>query len=177
MDIIEGGALPDDADWRGRLGLTFVPGKRDPADSRPYWRDLTADVTSLRSTWGVDALVLLLEDHELELLGVPEVVASLEVAGIEVVRLPIPDGGVPLDTSDMRAVLATVAGWLRDGRTVAVACRGGLGRAGTFVACLCIDAGLDAEAAIALARQTRPGTIETRRQEDFVRRWAATSGR
>jgi protein-tyrosine phosphatase len=37
------------------------------------------------------------------------------------------------------------------------------------VACLLVDAGLAGDAAIALVRATRPGTIETSSQEAFVR--------
>ena len=71
---------------------------------------------------------------------------------------------VPGDAHD---VLARI----RAGQTVAVACRGGLGRTGTAVGCLLVMAGLAPEAAIKLTRDSREGTIETDGQEDFVRGW------
>ena len=52
------------------------------------------------------------------------------------------------------------------GETVVIACFGGFGRTGTAVSCLLIDAGLTADEAIALTRETRPGTIEGPSQLD-----------
>jgi protein-tyrosine phosphatase len=45
------------------------------------------------------------------------------------------------------------------------------------VACLLRDAGLDAEAAIALTRATRHGAIENEAQERFVGEWGPTAVR
>lgn len=58
---------------------------------------------------------------------------------------------------------------LRQGRRVAVHCRGGLGRAGTVSARLLVELGTDPEAAIRQVRLARPGAIETRQQADYVR--------
>ena len=54
-----------------------------------------------------------------------------------------------------------------------VACRGGLGRTGTAVACLLVDGGVAPAEAIARVRAARPGTVERRVQEEFVRDWSA----
>ncbi|WP_313642674.1 protein-tyrosine phosphatase family protein [Stenotrophomonas sp.] len=59
------------------------------------------------------------------------------------------------------------------GRKIVVHCKGGLGRAGTVATMLLLDTGaaLDGDEAIQMARQVRPGAIETSAQEDFIRRW------
>lgn len=156
----------------GRLGMTNLPGDRDP---RPLNlglppRDLAADVAGLREA-GADALLLLVEDHELEHSGVANMAEAVAGEGIELVRFPIPDFGVTEDPDGLRGALDAVAARLRDGQTVVVACRAGRGRTGTVVGCLVRDAGLAADDAIALTRTTRPGTIEREAQERFVREW------
>jgi protein-tyrosine phosphatase len=79
--------------------------------------------------------------------------------------------GVPPDAAAYRAVLADVLARIEAGQTVAIACRGGLGRTGTAVACLLVMAGLAPNDAIALTRRSRRGTIERNEQEAFVRAW------
>jgi protein-tyrosine phosphatase len=154
----------------GRLGMTFLPGKRREGLAGNHWRDLAADAEALRRE-GADDVLLLVEDHELELSGVPGIAAAMASAGIALHRHPIPDFGVPADPGAFRSVLAMVRGLMADGRSVVVACLGGLGRTGTAVACFLREAGLDADASIKLTRATRHGTIEVAAQERFVEGW------
>ena len=51
---------------------------------------------------------------------------------------------------------------------VAVHCGAGLGRTGMVLACYFIDKGLSASNAMARVRRLRPGSIETKEQEDAV---------
>ncbi len=161
----------------GRLGMTNLPGDRDP---RPLGlelppRDLDADALQLHQE-GVDALLLLVEDHELEQSEVPHMAETMAGAEIELLRFPIPDFGVTDDPEGLRAALDAVAARIREGKTVVVACRAGRGRTGTIVGCLLRDGGLEANAAIELTRTTRPGTIERDVQERFVREWVGVPG-
>jgi ADP-ribosylglycohydrolase/protein-tyrosine phosphatase len=162
------------ADAGGRLGMTFLPGKHDASDTRrgPHWRDLRADASRLRRELGVDTLLVLVEDHELAAAGVADIADAMAGKGIELLRFPIRDMGVPADHRGLRRTLDHVLHRLRAGSTVVAACRGGLGRTGTIVACLLRDGGLDAEAAVALTRGSRHGTIETPAQESFVAGWS-----
>ena len=168
---IDAAAVPAGARWTGRLGMTFLPGRRDHGLSGHHWRDLDNDVGRLRAVGAVDAFVLLVEDHELQATGTSDIAAVMERHGIELTRFPIVDGGVPRDVEAFRGLVAATLERLRAGQNVVVACRGGLGRTGTLVACLLRETGLEAEAAISLTRATRHGAIETAGQEDFVRAW------
>jgi ADP-ribosyl-[dinitrogen reductase] hydrolase len=168
---IDGASVPTGAGWSGSLGMTFLPGKRDHGISGHHWRDLDVDVQRLRDVHRADAFVLLVEDHELRATSTTAITATMERAGIRLIRFRIIDGGVPLDAVVFRLQLDDVSARLRAGERVVVACRGGLGRTGTLVACLLIEAGLDAEAAIDLTRRTRPMTIENATQEAFIRAW------
>jgi len=169
-------ALGTAAGWTGRLGMTFLPGKRGPGRDGALHRDLWADVRRLREDGGVETLVLLPEDAELGRWGVPAIADVCAAAGIAIRRHPIRDLDVPADPDAFRGLLAEIDGQLRAGRTVTVACVGGLGRTGTVAACLLREAGLDAEAAIGATRSARHGTIEMPGQEAFVRAWRPAGG-
>jgi protein-tyrosine phosphatase len=163
----------------GRLGVTILPGKRGTSvryPGRVYRRDATVDLARLREI-GVGILVLLVEDHELARWGDPELVAHAAAAGIEVVRLPIPDGGAPKTVDDVRAPLAAIRR-ARHGGDAVVACMGGIGRSGMLAACALVDAGVSPNRAIAHLRQVRhPSAVETRVQEAFVAAYASRKER
>jgi ADP-ribosylglycohydrolase/protein-tyrosine phosphatase len=171
VNWVDPAAVPEGAGWTGKLGMTFLPGKRDEAKFGLRWRDTVSDAATL-SAAGVSTFLLLVEDFELELLRTPKVPAALGEAGIELIRFRIVDGDVPVDLAAFRRLLSDVERRLRAGENVAVACRGGLGRTGTTVACLLVGEGLTADEAVTLVRATPRGTIENDRQLDFVRRWA-----
>ena len=175
VDWVDMTTVPGLVHARGRLGMTFIPGKKDINSPRRHWRDLATDVHDLVERHRADVLVLLVEDHELHLLEVPDLAAEVEHASMELIRFPIVDVSVPDDPEAVAALLGTIRGRLDAGQRVLVACRGGLGRTGTVVGCLLRDAGLDGDAAVALTRTTRGGTIETPRQEAFVLDWIPRS--
>lgn len=158
---------------RGRLGLTFLPGKHGPSERYPgrtYRRELNLDLGTLAEA-GIRRLVLLVTDAELSRWGDPEIVARGASAGIDIDRWPMPDGFAPASPAEMDAIL----GAIRQARVtgdVAVACMGGVGRTGTVAACALVEAGLDADAAVAEVRRVRhPTAVETRAQLEFVYRY------
>lgn len=170
VDVVPLAGLP------GRLGLTFAPGKRGASSISPViWdRDLDADLGALRAAHGTDVLVPLLEDHEFDLLHVPDLVPRAEALGMRVRRFPIRDVSVPRPEEDaaFRALVEELHAHLADGRHVTVHCRGGLGRTGLVAASVLVRHGANAEDAIARVRAARSGAIETRGQEGYVRGYA-----
>ena len=95
-------------------------------------------------------------------------VEALADDGLVVRHEPIGDFEAPSP-----AVLARCVGFVRErwgaGQAVAVHCMAGRGRTGTVLAACLVAEGMDADAAIALVRAKRPGSIETRAQEACVR--------
>lgn len=154
----------------GRIGLTFCPGKRDPhGRAGGWWRDLDTDLDALHAA-GIQALVCLLEPHELDLLAVPGLPDAVRARGMDFLHLPIRDVDVP-DARFEQAWPAAGAGLkarLVRGELVVVHCRGGLGRSGLVAARLLTEMGAAPQAAIAQVRAVRPGAIETRAQEAHV---------
>ena len=78
------------------------------------------------------------------------------------------DFSLPADPAGLRTALAEV--WQRSaGERVEFACRGGIGRTGTALACLAVLDGVPAAEAVAFVRAGyRPGAVETRAQAAFV---------
>ena len=158
----------------GRLGLTFLPGKRGASFRYPghtYRRDTADDLAAMRSL-GVVRLILLVEDRELESWGDPAIVELGARVGVEVLRHPMADGSPPASVAAMDRILDQIDDARATGDVV-VACMGGVGRSGTVAACALVRAGRSAGEAIKTVRRLRhPTAVETEAQEQFVGRYA-----
>lgn len=167
----------------GAVAVCVCPGKRvTSAARREHWRrDVRADLAAMAGM-GVGGVLCLLDVYELRTLGVDAgaYAAGAQAAGLRVWRHPLIEGSCPRTGEEAAALRALLDEVVASGLAVAVHCRAGRGRAGMVAACLLLLRGEAATAADAMAavRAVRKGAIETRRQEDFVRHFAATrSGR
>ena len=150
----------------GRLGMTICPGRQDRD------RNLETDLARLRAD-GVDRLLCLSTEAELDWAGVSELGSRAEAFGLNYRWLPVPDQG----TCSLDEAVDLVA-WCRDGLTrgesVVLTCMGGLGRSGMIAACALVDVGVAPAAAIASVRAARgPRALETSGQEELVSEFAA----
>lgn len=171
----------------GKLGRTFLPGKNHHGLSgMVHARSAAVDCERLRQVYGTDTLVLLNEEHEISRfvndvprpIGPQNLAAALDENDIALLRLPIPDGGIPHpnQVGELRVLLAEVVDLLRVGKNVAVACRGGIGRTGTLLALVLIELGCSSADAIGRVRAMKPECIDPGCQEDFVRSWKTAPG-
>lgn len=154
---------------RGQIGMTTCPGKKDRGYTVNWDRDLETDLDVI-AAWGASAVVTLLEEFELEMLGIPSLPSLLQSRDIEWHHLPIRDVNIPdrsfeekwIESGDRLRTILTYGG------KILLHCRGGIGRTGTIAARLLVEFGFKPSDAVALVRQTRPGTIETKAQEQYV---------
>ena len=163
------GSVEELADARGALGMAAAPGQYDA--QAQVERDLAVDLQRLRDDHRVDALLLLLDDAEMDALRLADLPGAAGDAGIDLLRYPIVDFGVPEDPLTFGEVLDDVLARVREGERIVIACRGGFGRTGTVTGCLLRQADVAPEEAVALVRQTRPGAIEREAQQSFVEAW------
>ena len=157
----------------GRIGMTIAPGKKIDGVYGDWDRDLQQDLRRMKVELGASVLVTLLEPHELELLRIPTLAETAQRLGFEHLELPIPDVGVPSGIERLEELVRRILHAAAAGRTIAIHCRGGLGRSGLVAACCLVALGTQADEAIAVVRATRKGAIETPAQEQFVREFAA----
>jgi ADP-ribosyl-[dinitrogen reductase] hydrolase len=159
----------------GKVGITFCPGKKGPSVFGASWdRDLIADVEAIRS-WGASSVLTLIEPHEFDLLSVRGLPEAVRDAGMVWHHAPIPDVSIPGPAfkAAWPSIGPRISEQVREGGSVVVHCRGGLGRAGMVAAMLLVMMGEEPERAIGCVRAVRPGAIETPVQEAYVLREAS----
>ena len=151
----------------GRLGLTICPGKKDgPAG---WDRDLGEDLRVIRD-WGASAVVTLIEDHELRILGIEGLGDEVQGRGMAWMHPPIRDVDIPDARFEHAWQVAGPALHRRidNGERILIHCRGGLGRTGLVAGLILVERGLTPGKAIDAVRAVRPHTIETRTQGAYV---------
>lgn len=154
-----------------RFGMTFCPGKVQTYALTGSWsRDLDQDLLRIRDEFSVRRLICCIESHEMRSLGVTALFQRCSELGLDLIQLPIPDGGVP--NAQILAEFTRQQQFLlnstEESGFTATFCKGGLGRTGLITACLLKTLGLDTKQAIELVRKARAGAIETVAQEQFV---------
>lgn len=97
-------------------------------------------------------------------------------AGLMVVHVPVADFAAPTP-SQFDACLDAIRKARGANLGVAVHCAAGKGRTGSVLAAYFVAQGQSAADAIRRVRELRPGSVETRDQEDAVARFAAERAR
>lgn len=93
-------------------------------------RDLTADLERIASL-NVKLIINCLSDEELGFLGSPwpKYVAAAHKLGIDILRMPMPEGLAPLTVEDVdREMERVITQYTTKGIDVLAHCRGGIGR-------------------------------------------------
>ena len=134
---------------------------------KQWFRDLCIDLDRLKSFYQTDIIVSFIEDAEMVYLQIPDISIRSEERGIPYYRFPLADGTAP-KTKQIREVVGVLLPLVRAGKNVVLHCRGGLGRAGTFAACILVAIGLTAENAMEQTRKARVGAIENIQQEKAI---------
>jgi len=143
---------------------------------RPRGLDwLADDIKSLRQA-GVDVIVSALTPMESEELGLTQESTLCGQNEIDFVSFPIEDRSVPASVAEFDALLSQLQGHASRGRSVAVHCRMGIGRASLIAAGLLTRHGLCAAEAFQAIEQARgvyvPDTLEQRAWiERFAKRF------
>lgn len=155
----------------GRIGMTHTPGRSGPdAMGRVWWRSLDDDLSAIEER-GVGLMVSLIEHSEFASLGVPELQQKVASRRFRWRHFPIANMGTPasLPAGRLRLLLDEVETALGNGDFVLFHCAAGLGRTGTMAALTLIDGfSMPPEQAIATVRTSRPGTIESDEQMQFL---------
>ena len=151
--------------WPGTLALSARPRGGDwLADEMEHWR-----------TSGVNAVLSLLTDQEVNDLGLETEQQEANRHNLEFLSFPIPDREVPNSEGQMEATLKKLERILSSGKNVVIHCRQGVGRTGLIAACLLATKGIPPDQAVAALTAARGIEIpETPAQEAWIGHFAAS---
>ena len=119
-----------------------------------------ADVQVLLAS-GAAAVVSLVQPEELAMLGVADLGARLQAAGIRWFHLPIEDDHAPDAAFEQAWTSAgpAIHALLDQGELITIHCRGGTGRTGLVAARLLLERGMALSAASAAVKAVRPKAL------------------
>jgi protein-tyrosine phosphatase len=141
---------------------------------RPQGDDLLDDEMSALKEAGIDVVVSMLQKDEARKAGLEREASSAQEKGLQFINFPVPDRGVPLDTSSFLEFLKDLENLLAQGKRVGVHCRASIGRSSVTSASLLIRSGIPLETAwlqISVARDCLvPDTEEQREWVDRTMR-------
>jgi protein-tyrosine phosphatase len=152
--------------WTGRLAIMPRPRGGD-------W--LEDEVRDWRSA-GIDVVVSTLMNDEIDELELAEEARLCTANGMEYIRFPIADRGVPSSIRSVAELLRQLEGKLAQGKSVAVHCRQGIGRSALLAACLLVLAGVAPATAFQRVSAARGCPVpETAEQREWVAKFARES--
>jgi len=141
---------------------------------RPQGDDLLDDEMLALKEAGIDVVVSMLQKDEARKAGLEREASSAEENGLLFHNFPVPDRGVPLDTSSFIEFLKGLESLLAQGKRIGVHCRASIGRSSVTSASLLIRSGIPFETAwlqISVARDCLvPDTEEQREWVDRTMR-------
>lgn len=109
--------------------------------ARPHGHDWLWDELLALSREGINTLVSMLTAGEASELGLDQEEVECGAAGIEFVRVPMPDRAVPPDKETFLRTVEHLAELVRAGQHIAVHCRAGIGRSSLLVASILVRLG------------------------------------
>jgi protein-tyrosine phosphatase len=139
---------------------------------RPRAGDWLEDEVASWRRSGLDIVVSLLEDDEVNELELAQEAEMCRAAGLRFLRLPVPDRGVPSSTPEVSALVRSLVAEMRAGIGVGIHCRIGVGRSALLAVCVLAALGISIDSAWALVQAARGLAVpDTPAQRAWVADW------
>jgi protein-tyrosine phosphatase len=141
---------------------------------RPRGNDWLSDDIAAARRAGVDVIVSALTETETQELGLNEEQKYCSESGIEYFSFPIDDRSLPASEDDLNRFLDDLSERLKQGKSMAIHCRAGIGRSSMLCACLLVRQGFSAESAFQRIQQARGSAVpDTEEQRKWVELFAS----
>jgi len=146
--------------------------------ARPRGNDwLLNDLQALKQL-GVDVIVSALTAEEAEELGLSEEAEACAESGLLFAPFPIEDRSLPGHPAQFDILVNQLLAHVRNGKSVVIHCRAGIGRSSLIAACVLIKMGASAERAFQVIEHARGCPVpDTPEQREWVEKYSALSGR
>ena len=119
---------------------------------------------------GVDLVVSLLADEEVETAVLQDEESLCQQLGLQFLRFPIQDFGVPSDSEAAIAFISKLSGRLSEGQNIAIHCWAGIGRSTTIAAGVLIHQGFESHTVFDIISQARGRPVpDTEVQKQWIR--------
>jgi protein-tyrosine phosphatase len=152
----------------GPLRLAILPRPRG-------WDWLPDDIAAARRD-GVDVIVSTLTKAENQELGLSEEAKCCKESMIEFLSFPIEDRSLPDSEGGVNSFIDSLGKRVKQGKSVAIHCRAGIGRSSLLCACLLVRRGLSAESAFEKIQLARGCAVpDTEEQRSWVQSFASRS--
>jgi protein-tyrosine phosphatase len=163
---------------KGKLGLTMCPGKKQKKlkIGKCWNRDTITDLLRLKFEFNMNILVSLMKFYEYEKFKCNDLFYYTRLLNIKHMIYPIRDMNTPLD-SDIDDIymklIIDISNELKKGKNIIIHCLGGLGRSGTIAACvnMYLDNTVNYRTAIKAIRRVRPGAVQNKKQEKWIKKF------
>lgn len=117
--------------WPGRLAILARPRGEDwLGDEVAGWKDAGVDLVVSLLTSGEDSELGLVDEREL-----------VQQHGLTFIGFPIADYSVPTSKTELRQLASTLQQSLKQGNSVGIHCRQGIGRSSLVAACVLVTSG------------------------------------
>lgn len=153
----------------GMIGISSCPGLRDDYVFDLYSESLVDDVQAIKG-WGATVVITLMEEAELQRLGVRDLGKHVINLNMIWLHLPLHNLGLPENQfiEKWHLVAPCLCNMLREGQRILIHCREGIGRASLAAARLLLDLDFTPEESIAMVRKARPGSLLLHSQEKYI---------
>ncbi len=139
------------------------------------WDWLPDDIAAARRD-GVDVIVSALTEAENQELGLSEEEKCCRESTIEFLSFPIEDRSLPDSEGSLDAFINLLDERLKQGKSIAIHCRAGIGRSSMLCACLLVRQGLSTESAFQKIQEARGCVVpDTTEQRNWVESFASRS--
>ena len=150
---------PIDGPWKGQLAIV----------ARPRGGDWLEDEVQAWRKAGLDVIVSLLTEDEVEDLGLAQEAHDCQAYEISFLNFPIDDRSVPASRDSALQLFERLHKRLDSGQSIGVHCRQGIGRSALVGACLLVMSGVEPNMAFQRISAARGLVVpETHEQLDWV---------